>query len=177
MISWRLQVASHYVARNAADVNWDSTAAILQSENTVRQSEYISTYKIYRYGVTFLFIRDFKQRRFWATHVNRKWAFCTLEPWFEQTFGQIVSIRVQTLSHTNLRRQDILKEKKSLTWVAQKRCCLSYPMSFLGISNIYKEAYTSASSSKVAWGTEDLNFLASRKTSSCFCCSSAILAS
>ena len=129
------------------------------------------------YGVTFLFTREFKKRRFWATHINRKWTYCTLEPWFWTKCGQIVSIRVKTLSHTDLRRQGILKEKKSLTCVAQKRCCLSYLMSFLGISNIYKVAYTSASSSKVAWGTEDLNFLASRKTSSCFCCSSAILAS
>ena len=23
-----------------------------------------------------------KQRRFWATHINRKWTFCTLQPWF-----------------------------------------------------------------------------------------------
>ena len=33
---------------------------------------------------------------------------------FEQTFGQIVSIRVKTLSNTNLVRQGILKEKKKL---------------------------------------------------------------
>ena len=26
--------------------------------------------------------RELKQWRFWATHVNRKWTFCTLEPWF-----------------------------------------------------------------------------------------------
>ena len=28
------------------------------------------------------FKRELKQRRFWATHVNRKWNFCTLELWF-----------------------------------------------------------------------------------------------
>ena len=26
--------------------------------------------------------REFKERRFWATQVNRKWTFCTLELWF-----------------------------------------------------------------------------------------------
>ena len=26
--------------------------------------------------------REFKQRRVGATHVKRKWTFCTLEPWF-----------------------------------------------------------------------------------------------
>ena len=30
--------------------------------------------------------RELKQRRFWATHVNRKWTFCTLEPWFWTNF-------------------------------------------------------------------------------------------
>ena len=48
-------------------------------------------------------IREFKQPRFLATHVNRKWTFSALEPWlFEQIFGQIVPIRVKTLSNTNL---------------------------------------------------------------------------
>ena len=32
------------------------------------------------------FKRELKQRRFWATHVNRKWTFCTLEPWFWTNF-------------------------------------------------------------------------------------------
>ena len=31
-------------------------------------------------------VRELKQRRFWATHVNRKWTFCTLEPWFWTNF-------------------------------------------------------------------------------------------
>ena len=29
---------------------------------------------------------EFKPRRFWATHVNRKWTFCTLGRWFWTKF-------------------------------------------------------------------------------------------
>ena len=30
---------------------------------------------------------ELRLRRFWATHVNRKWTFCPLEPWFWPNFG------------------------------------------------------------------------------------------
>ena len=50
------------------------------------------------------------QRRSWATHIDWKWAFGTLD--FEQTFGQIVSIRVRTLSNTNLVVQRHIKRGK-----------------------------------------------------------------
>ena len=33
------------------------------------------------------FQENLNQRRFWTTHVNRKWTFCTLEPWFWTNFG------------------------------------------------------------------------------------------
>ena len=32
------------------------------------------------------FPKNLKRRRFWATHINRKWTFCTLEPWFWTNF-------------------------------------------------------------------------------------------
>ena len=55
--------------------------------------------------------------------------FALLSCDFEQTFGQIVSIIIQTLSNKNLcSRQSIFKEKKAhflLTFVAQKCWCLS----------------------------------------------------
>ena len=39
---------------------------------------------------------------------------------FEQILGQIVSLRVKTLSNTNLvQRQDILKEKKAHFWLTR----------------------------------------------------------
>ena len=47
---------------------------------------------------------------------------------FEQTFGQIVSLRVKTLSHTNMVASRYIKKGKAhfrLTCVAQKRCCLN----------------------------------------------------
>ena len=60
--------------------------------------------------------REFKQRRFWATHINRKWTFCTLELWFGTNFlGQVVSIRVMTLGHTNLVASRHVKKRKKLT--------------------------------------------------------------
>ena len=37
-----------------------------------------------------------------SDHVNRKWSFWTLRPFFEQILWQIVSIRVKTVSKTNL---------------------------------------------------------------------------
>ena len=37
-----------------------------------------------------------------SDHVNRKWSFWTLLPFSEQILWQIVSIRVKTLSKTNL---------------------------------------------------------------------------
>ena len=37
-----------------------------------------------------------------SDHVNRKWSFWTLRPFSEQILWQIVSIRVKTLSKTNL---------------------------------------------------------------------------
>ena len=37
-----------------------------------------------------------------SDHVNRKWSFWTLRPFSEQILWQIVSIRVKTVSKTNL---------------------------------------------------------------------------
>ena len=50
---------------------------------------------------------------------------------FEQKPGQIVSVRVKTLSNTNLVASRHLKEKKAhlrLTCVAQKCCCFNFPI-------------------------------------------------
>ena len=65
----------------------------------------------YDWARSSLFIRELKQRRFWATHVNRTCTSCTLN----QILRQIVSIRVKTLSNTNLvGSRHIKREKGSL---------------------------------------------------------------
>ena len=54
--------------------------------------------------------------------------FAHLSCYFEQNFGKIFSIRVKTLSHTNLVASRHIKRKEAhfqLICVAQKRCCLS----------------------------------------------------
>ena len=57
-----------------------------------------------------------KQRLFWATHVKQKGLFADLSCDFEQNFGQIVSIRVKTLSNTNLVASTHIKREKKLTF-------------------------------------------------------------
>ena len=73
--------------------------------------------------------RVFKQRRFWATYVNRNWTFCTLSRDFEKLFWQIVSIRIKTLvGNTNMVASRLIKRENAhfpLTCVTQKRRCLS----------------------------------------------------
>ena len=74
------------------------------------------------------FQENLKQRRFWATHVNRKWTFALLSRDFEQIWEQIVSLRVKTLSNTNLVVPRHIKKKKAYFWltsVVQKRRCLN----------------------------------------------------
>ena len=72
------------------------------------------------------FQENLKQRRFWATLVNRNWTFCTLEPWFWTNFGANRSLRVRTLSNTNLVVPRHIKKKKAYFWltsVPQKGRC------------------------------------------------------
>ena len=45
-------------------------------------------------------------------HVNRKWTFCLFEQWTSCIFGQIVCIRVKTLSKTDLVATRHIKTKK-----------------------------------------------------------------
>ena len=75
------------------------------------------------------FQENLNQGRFWATHVNRKWTFCTLEPRFWTNLGKIVSLRVKlTLSNSNLVVPRHVEKKKANYWptgVAQKRRCLN----------------------------------------------------
>ena len=64
-------------------------------------------------------------------------SFAHLSCDFEQTFRQIVSIRVQTLSHTNLVASMYIKrEKSSLPFDVRrsKTCCLS---SLIGATSHY----------------------------------------
>ena len=43
-------------------------------------------------------IRELKQRRFWATHVNRKWAFCSFnKPWRYRIYIASVLILIETI--------------------------------------------------------------------------------
>ena len=46
--------------------------------------------------------REFKQGRFWATHVNRKWTFCTLRAWFGANSSANRLYKLKTFSNTNL---------------------------------------------------------------------------
>ena len=69
----------------------------------------------YKHPFSTGFTREFKQRCFSANHVNWKWSFWTLRPYFEQIRGQIVSIRVKSFSKTNLVASRYIKrEKRSL---------------------------------------------------------------
>ena len=72
----------------------------------------------------FLFVpvnREFKQRRLWANHVNRRWIFAHLSCYFEQTFGQVFSIRVKTISNTILLAPWHIKRGKSSLPVDERR--------------------------------------------------------
>ena len=51
--------------------------------------------------------------------------FALLSRDFEQMFGQIVSIRMKTLSNTNMAASRLIKAHFRLTCVVQKRRCLS----------------------------------------------------
>ena len=74
-------------------------------------------------------IGSFKQQRFWATHVNRKWPFFIFWRWFRANFqsNRLYNSKeakwIQILYH-----QGMLRGKTPhfrLTCVAQKRRCLS----------------------------------------------------
>ena len=74
------------------------------------------------------FQENLKQGRFWATYVNRKWTFCTLEPWFWTNLGANRFFKSKTLSNTNLVMPRHIKKKKAYFWltsVVQKRRCLN----------------------------------------------------
>ena len=58
-------------------------------------------------------LREFKQTRFWATHVNRKWAFCNIRQWFANIFGQVVSIRARKISITNWAASRYIKKENA----------------------------------------------------------------
>ena len=58
----------------------------------------------------FAHIKELKQTRFWATPVNRKWAFCILGQWFYPNFRQIFFIGERTLSST------VLVASKHVNW-------------------------------------------------------------
>ena len=63
------------------------------------------------------FQENLQQPRFWATYVNRKWTFVLFSRDFEQILGQIVSLRVNTLSNTNLAASGYINEKKAYIWL------------------------------------------------------------
>ena len=66
------------------------------------------------------FQKNLKRRRFWATpgttHINRKWTFCTFEPWFWTNFEANRLFKSKTtLSNTNLVvPTGLLKREKGL---------------------------------------------------------------
>ena len=59
------------------------------------------------------FVIESKQRRFWVTaHVNRKWNFCTLEPWFWTNFWANPLYKNKTLDNTNMVESRLIKREK-----------------------------------------------------------------
>ena len=71
-----------------------------------------------------------------TTHVNGKWAFCILGQSFYPNIRQIVFIRQRTLSSTILVALGMISGRRHhfrLTRVAEKRLCLSSPMSFTSV--------------------------------------------
>ena len=57
--------------------------------------------------------------------MERKWTFCNLEYDFEQIFGQILSVRVKSLSNTDLVSSRHLKREKGSLPVDVRRCLSS----------------------------------------------------
>ena len=75
-----------------------------------------------------LYLRELKQRRFWATHVNRKWGFLPFYmPWRYQIFIAkfLFSFKDDLPESFNQATAQWCKVHFRLTSVAQKRCCLS----------------------------------------------------
>ena len=65
--------------------------------------------------------------------MERKWTFCNLEYDFEQIFGQILSVRVKSLSNTDLVSSRHLKREKGSLPVDVRRSktsLLKLPNSF-----------------------------------------------
>ena len=58
--------------------------------------------------------------------LNGSRLFALLSRDFEQMFGQIVSIRMKTLSNTNMAASRLIKAHFRLMCVVQKRRCLSF---------------------------------------------------
>ena len=88
-------------------------------------------------------IKEFKQRRFWAMHVNQKWTFCILSREFKQLFEQINSTRVKTLSNTNLVASRQFKIEKGSLPVDVRRwktSLLKLPISFFHRRNLIPES-------------------------------------
>ena len=110
------------------------------------------------------FQENLNQGRFWATYVNRKWTFCTLEPRFWTNLGKIVSLRVKlTLSNSNLVVPRHVEKKKANYWptsVAQKRRCLN-SLEFMFHSARHRRA------SRHAWIELELNVQGSSQTNIC----------
>lgn len=59
--------------------------------------------------------REFKQKPFWATHVNRKWTFCNIRQWYAFIFGRVISITARQLSYTIMAASRYYKKGKRLT--------------------------------------------------------------
>ena len=67
---------------------------------------------------------------------NRKWVFCIHGQWFYPNIRQIVFIRQRTLSSTILVALGMINGRRyhfRLTRVAEKRLCLSSPMSYTSV--------------------------------------------
>ena len=73
-------------------------------------------------------IRELKQRRFWTTHVNRKWTFCIHSQLFYPYFQAIHLYKKKILSNTNMVASRYIESERPhfrLTSVAQKLLCFS----------------------------------------------------
>ena len=90
---------------------WKSAAQRISKQNGV------GNYLHWRW-ISSIFCHYFKEnrkRRFWATRVNRKWTFCTPEPWFWTNFGVNRLFKKKTLSNKNLVLPRHTLKRKRLT--------------------------------------------------------------
>ena len=87
---------------------WQSTAR-MEIRVTALYRTLISVLEL----VCFMINREFKQKPFWATHVNRKWTFCNIRQRFAFIFGRVIPITARQLNITNMAASRCYKKENA----------------------------------------------------------------